>query len=190
MSVRASTGSPSSCSGLMYSGVPITSPLCVSASSGESVIAFAMPKSTTFANLFARRVARDDDVVGLEIAMDDAELVRGVQSVGDLPRDVDRAARIERAFARERSPTATRRRRTPSRGRRSCPLRRSRTPRRRSDGECARRSTLRARTADATPRRSSSDGFITLIAHWRFIFTCSARYTRPMPPSPSRARIR
>src|SRR6185312_6234264 len=36
----------------------------------------------------------------------------------------------------------------------------------------------------------TSDGFITLIAHCRFIFTCSARYTRPMPPSPSSASTR
>ena len=48
-------------------------------------------------DLFARAIARDDDVVGLEIAVDDAELVRGVQSVGDLAREVDRAARVEGA---------------------------------------------------------------------------------------------
>ena len=35
-----------------------------------------------------------------------------------------------------------------------------------------------------------SDGFITLIAHCRVIFTCSARYTRPIPPSPNRASTR
>jgi hypothetical protein len=28
--------------------------------------------------------------------------------------------------------------------------------------------------------------FMTFTAHWRFILTCSARYTFPMPPSPRR----
>ena len=40
---------------------------------------------------------RDHDVVGLEIAMDDAHVVRGVERVGRLSRDVGRARGGERA---------------------------------------------------------------------------------------------
>src|SRR6476646_9991808 len=54
-SLRASIGSPSSCSGLMNSGVPITRPVRVSASPAFSWIAFAIPKSTTFARENARQ---------------------------------------------------------------------------------------------------------------------------------------
>jgi hypothetical protein len=42
---------------------------------------------------------------------------------------------------------------------------------------------------DADSASFTSAGLITLIAHWRFIFTCSPRYTRPIPPSPMRFRM-
>ena len=48
-SLRMSIGSPSSCSGLMNSGVPMTRPVRVSASPALSWTALAMPKSTTLA---------------------------------------------------------------------------------------------------------------------------------------------
>ena len=38
----------------------------------------------------------DEDVVGLEIAVHDAEVMRGVQAVGDLAGELGRAARLER----------------------------------------------------------------------------------------------
>ena len=47
MSLRPSSGSPAICSGLMYSGVPITSPVFVTFCASTPA-AFAMPKSTTF----------------------------------------------------------------------------------------------------------------------------------------------
>ena len=97
----------------MYSGVPITSPLRVSASCGASDTAFAMPKSTTFGDSRARRVRATMMLSGLRSRWTMPELVRGGESVGDLARDVDRAPRLERAFAREQSSTAARRRRTP-----------------------------------------------------------------------------
>ena len=64
------------------------------ASAGVS--AFARPKSSTF----TVPSARDLDVGGLEVAMDDALLVRGFERVGDLPRDRQRVG--ERRSARAR----------------------------------------------------------------------------------------
>ena len=75
------------CSGDMYAGVPMTMPVpgpgpadvaagwlaCGSAS-------LAMPKSRTLAT----SGVGDHDVGGLEVAMDDAALVRGAQGIGDL----------------------------------------------------------------------------------------------------------
>ena len=42
-------------------------------------------------------VARDEQVVGLHVAVDDALVVRGGEPLGDLPRVVDRLARRQRA---------------------------------------------------------------------------------------------
>ena len=62
-------------------------------SAGWSATAFARPKSSTFA-LTSLDVtplgALQDDVRRLQIAMDDPFLMRGVERVGDLPRDRDR----------------------------------------------------------------------------------------------------
>ena len=91
----------SSCSGLMYRGVPTTRPGVVS-SCVSRLAAFAIPKSTTFTQ--SRAVARrlEQDVVRLEIAMHHGlrQLVRRRESGGDLPDDLDRrgaAARPARA---------------------------------------------------------------------------------------------
>ena len=91
MSLRPSSLSPASCSGLMYSGVPTTRPVFV-----------------TFCAVAARRlrdaevhdlhqvaaVARlgDHDVVGLEIAVHDAHVVRDGERVGRLADDRRRRA--------------------------------------------------------------------------------------------------
>ena len=48
MSLRPSSVSPDSCSGLMNSGVPMTSPVFVTFWVSSPVTAFAIPKSTTF----------------------------------------------------------------------------------------------------------------------------------------------
>ena len=48
-------------------------------------------------------VVRDEDVLGLEVAVDDPLLVRGGEAVGDLERVVDRAARREPAAREDRA---------------------------------------------------------------------------------------
>ena len=48
-SLRPSMASPTACSGLMYAGVPMLVPACVSVSAPESLTAFPMPKSATSA---------------------------------------------------------------------------------------------------------------------------------------------
>ena len=94
------------------------------ARSGSS--ALASPKSSTFTVAVGAHL----DVGGLEIAVDDALLVRGFERLGDLPRDRQRL--VERASVRARcaatdprprpapSPAPGRRRRL--RSRRSCAM--------------------------------------------------------------------
>ena len=59
-------------------------------------IAFASPKSSTF----TVPSGRDLDVRGLQVAVDDALLVRGFERLGDLPRDRQRLVERDRAAAR------------------------------------------------------------------------------------------
>ena len=71
--------------------------------------AFARPKSSTL----TRAVRRDLDVRRLEIAMDDAVLVRRFESLGDLPRDRQRLVRVRAARADAACRRACGRRRAP-----------------------------------------------------------------------------
>ena len=101
----------------MYSGVPNTAPWTVSAISSSWISTFAMPKSRTFTksydssrsviHVLVRRHADEvastglleqHDVVGLEVAMDHADGVRGIERERDLVRDVQRAVQLDRAF--------------------------------------------------------------------------------------------
>ena len=68
-------------------------------------IAFASPKSSTFTVPSARHL----DVGGLQIAMDDALLVRRFECFGDLPRDRQRLVRAGSARARCGPPASARR---------------------------------------------------------------------------------
>ena len=86
-------GSPAACSGAMYAGVPIDVPICVSVAPGagvrDALIALAMPKSVTTAD-----AAGEQHVVGLDVAVHDAALVR----VGERLRDVAQDARSTSAI--------------------------------------------------------------------------------------------
>ena len=67
----------------MYSHVPVTRPdfvICCA----SSVNAFEMPKSLTFASPTPVGRGCEQDVVGLEVAVNDAEAMRRLQSGGDL----------------------------------------------------------------------------------------------------------
>ena len=64
----------------MYVGVPIAMPVAVSRES-PSLIARAIPKSVTIGRPLP---CVDEDVVGLDVAVDDAALVRVGERVGDV----------------------------------------------------------------------------------------------------------
>ena len=100
MSLRPSSGSPAICSGLMYSGVPTTSPVRVTFCA-SMFAAFAMPKSTTFTRSAAVARAGDHDVVRLEVAVDDPHVVRHRERLARLPHDLGGALGRERAAALE-----------------------------------------------------------------------------------------
>ena len=85
MSVRASMArSPVACSGDMYCGVPSESPVCVIRAPPAFEIANAMPKSAT-----SGWPSCNENILGLEIAVDDALAVRVVERRGDRGRDSD-----------------------------------------------------------------------------------------------------
>ena len=108
MSARLSTGLPRACSGLMYAAVPRMSPSLrhrrrrdrrrhargSATAAGDASIAFASPKSSTF----TVPSGADLDVRRLQIAMDDALLVRGFERFGDLLRDRQRLVERDRAL--------------------------------------------------------------------------------------------
>ena len=93
MSVRLSTAWPRACSGLMYAAVPRMTPSRVppTVMVGDCVRSASRHRRR---HAFASRsrdlhdaVRRDLDIRRLQIAMDDAFLVRGLERVRDLPRD-------------------------------------------------------------------------------------------------------
>jgi hypothetical protein len=71
---------PSICSGAMNNGDPKTDPVMVR---DTSSMILAMPKSA----IFTGAIASDQQVVGLDVAMDDSRLVRGAQTFGSLAGD-------------------------------------------------------------------------------------------------------
>ena len=106
MSARLSTVFPRACSGLMYAAVPRIIPACVIAGvvivgdidrlgdePAAGSIAFARPKSSTFTVPSGAHL----DVRGLQIAVNDALLVRGFERLGDLLRDGQRFVERNRA---------------------------------------------------------------------------------------------
>ena len=100
---------PRHCSGDMYTGVPI-SVRCASSSCPGRRASFAMPKSRIFARSPpVRRIADDEDVVWLEIAMDDALGVRGAERGAPHPRvrrSISRSGRSARAACPSARPRA------------------------------------------------------------------------------------
>ena len=86
MSLRPSiTRSPVACSGDMYCGVPSERPVCVMRAPPAFEIASAMPKSAT-----TGCPSLEQNVLGLEVAVDHAVRVRVVERAGDGDRDADR----------------------------------------------------------------------------------------------------
>ena len=101
MSVRLSTGLPRACSGDMYAAVPRMMPCSVIA--GEVIVgdcdrscAAEAPDAPAAGSIALARPEIEDldravrthfHVGGFQIAMDDAELVRGLEGVGDLAGD-------------------------------------------------------------------------------------------------------
>ena len=85
MSLRKSIFSPRACSGLMYSGVPTTSPVARRAQGGP------FPDLLRDAEVHqahdAARVAHE--VGGLQVPVDDAGLVDGLQPLGDVDAGVE-----------------------------------------------------------------------------------------------------
>src|ERR1044071_328029 len=93
----------------MYAGVPRIMflvrgrPPAARAATFGDLISLAMPKSSSLAPDRAgrARIADQEDVVGLEVAVDHADGVGGVERPEHLDRDLRRERRIERAAARE-----------------------------------------------------------------------------------------
>ena len=97
MSVRLSTALPRACSGDMYGAVPSSTPSTVGAIIvGELVSSFRPRRSPApgfrepEVEHLHDAVRRERDVRRLQIAVDDAALVRRIERVRDLPRDRQR----------------------------------------------------------------------------------------------------
>ena len=129
-------------------------------------------------------VAFEQDVVGLDVAVDDAGGVGGVERVGDLAEQGDRLGRRQRPVAR-RSACAGRRPR-PAASRRSArrPPRERRRPAPPRGGRGGRRGATRAGSARGSPRRSASSRAITFSATGR----SSAEVGRPVDDAHAAAR--
>ena len=108
MSARLSTGRPDACSGLMYAAVPRIIPACVIAGvvivgDCDTTLACADCARRRLHRLrqpevehLHRAVAAHLDVRGLQIAMDDALLVRRFERLGNLLRDRERLIERDR----------------------------------------------------------------------------------------------
>src|SRR5215471_6698425 len=100
MSLRASTFSPRACSGDMYSGVPdtVVPPLEIAFAPARLDRGHAEVAHLRHVDEIAVVVALlgEDDVLGLDVAVDDALLVRGAEGRADLGHDVDDARQGER----------------------------------------------------------------------------------------------
>ena len=106
-SVRPSITAPPACSGLMYCGVPTTMPLWVSCCRAGGV------QRARDAEVEDDRVSSGQhDVVGLDVAVDDAVLVGVLQGAADFAGDLKRGVERELRFARRGVAAATRPRRT------------------------------------------------------------------------------
>ena len=94
--VAGVTASPRACSGARYAGVPTTPPSAVivdaSALCSGDVIAFATPKSRSA----VRPSVRTMTFVRLDVAMDEAAVVSGLERLGDAADDGRDRARPER----------------------------------------------------------------------------------------------
>ena len=111
-SARRSTALPRACSGAMYAAVPRISPISVpcAVSVGEfdgdprAPLAAAGIDGLRQAEVqdLDRAVAADFDVGRLQVAVDDALLVRGFERVGDLPGDRERLRHRQGAARDER----------------------------------------------------------------------------------------
>ena len=80
---------PSACSGAMYASVPSATPVRVRCSAGTPSSTRASPKS----RILMRPVGGDEQIVRLEVAVDDALLVRRREHVEDLIGVVEHLAR-------------------------------------------------------------------------------------------------
>ena len=87
----------------MYSGVPNTAPL---GANRGSIARWARPKSRIFTKSFPTAARREQNVVALQIAMNDAEVVGARERCAHLLEDVERSAPTASAprarLARER----------------------------------------------------------------------------------------
>ena len=136
-----------------------------------------------------RAVGAHLDVRGLEIAMDDALLVRRFERFGDLPRDRQRLVERDRPRARSAA-TSPRPRPAPSRARVTPPAS-SRPWMAAMFGWFSAASTSRFALEARQPIGIAGEtSGRTLIATWRLSFVSLARYTSPMPPAPIAVTIR
>ena len=103
MSLRASASLPCSCSGDMYCSVPRICPSLVSAWSGSRRAAAASTDALIFASPKSSSLTPDlghQDVGRLQIAVDDAFAVRGIQRIGNLDGVLQRLIERQRPFER------------------------------------------------------------------------------------------
>ena len=145
---------------------------------------FARPKSSTF----TVPSERDRDVGGLQIAMDDASVVRRFERFGDLPGnrqgfdEANRSAGDPIGECRALDQFHHQRRRSPEPFSRPwmCAM----------FGWFSAASTSASRWNRASRSASrATDPSSTLMATWRFRLVSVARYTSPMPPTPRGDRI-
>ena len=106
MSVRASTGSPRTCSGARYFAVPTIRPGWVRSASAS---ALAMPKSATL----TRPSPHEQHVGRLHVAVHETGPVRGVEGLGHLRGHAGGLPRVDRGRLVEALPQGVARARAP-----------------------------------------------------------------------------